>query len=55
VLESGKLPAPAKIVQFQEVGASLGADAVKGGILSFAVAFGVIFLLMLVYYNTAVG
>lgn len=53
VLESGKLPAPAKIVQFQEVGASLGADAVKGGLMSFGIAFGVIFLLMLVYYNTA--
>lgn len=53
ILESGKLPAPAKIVQFQEVGASLGAEAVKGGALSFMIAFAVIFLLMLLYYNTA--
>lgn len=53
ILESGKLPAPAKIVQFQEVGASLGAEAVKGGAMSFIIAFAVIFLLMLLYYNTA--
>lgn len=53
ILESGKLPAPAKIVQEQLVGPTLGADAVNGGAMSFAIAFGVIFLLMLAYYNTA--
>ena len=53
ILESGKLPAKAKIVQEQLVGPTLGAAAVSGGVMSFAIAFGVIFLLMLVYYNTA--
>ena len=53
ILESGKLPAPAKIVQEQLVGATLGEEAVKGGLMSFAIAFGVIFILMLLYYNTA--
>jgi SecD/SecF fusion protein len=53
ILKAGKLPAPAKIVQQQVVGPTLGADAVKGGILSFVISFIVIFLLMLVYYNTA--
>ena len=53
ILQSGKLPAPAKIVQSQEVGPTLGASAIKGGSLAFAISFGVIFLLMLVYYNTA--
>jgi SecD/SecF fusion protein len=53
ILESGKVEAAAKIVQEQVVGPTLGAEAVNGGILSFAIAFGVIFLLMLVYYNTA--
>ena len=53
ILESGKLPAPAKIVQQQLVGPTLGAEAVKGGAMSFAIAFGVIFILMLLYYNTA--
>jgi SecD/SecF fusion protein len=52
-LESGKVNAPAKIVADQEVGATLGADAVKGGKMSFAISFLVIFILMLVYYNTA--
>lgn len=53
ILESGKLEAPAKIVQQQVVGPTLGAEAVKGGIKSFTIAFAVIFILMLVYYNTA--
>jgi SecD/SecF fusion protein len=53
ILKAGKLPAPAKIVQEQVVGPTLGAHAIKGGILSFVISFIVIFLLMLVYYNTA--
>ncbi len=53
ILESGKLPAPAKIVQEQLVGPTLGEAAVRGGAMSFAIAFVVIFLLMLLYYNTA--
>ena len=52
-LRTGKLDAPARITQESVVGPSLGQDAVKGGILSFAIAFGVIFLLMLVYYSSA--
>jgi len=53
ILKSGKLEAPAKIVQEQVVGPTLGDEAVKGGLNSFLIAFGVIFVLMLVYYNTA--
>ena len=53
ILKSGKLPAPAKIVQEQVVGPTLGADAVKGGTMAFVVAFVIIFVLMLVYFNTA--
>ena len=53
ILKSGKLPAPAKIVQEQVVGPTLGQDAVKGGSLSFLISFIVIFALMLLYYNTA--
>ena len=52
ILKSGKLPAPAKIVQFQSIGATLGAEAVKGGSMAFFISFLVIFGLMLVYYNT---
>ncbi|MEP6683767.1 MAG: protein translocase subunit SecDF [Parafilimonas sp.] len=53
ILKSGKLPAPAKIVSEQVVGPTLGLDAVKGGSMSFLISFIVIFILMLVYYNTA--
>ena len=52
ILKSGKLDAPAKIVAEQVVGPTLGKEAVNGGIMAFLIAFGVIFLLMLVYYNT---
>lgn len=52
ILESGKLPAPAKIVQEQQVGPTLGNESVKGGALSFGISFLVIFILMLVYFNT---
>ncbi len=53
ILQSGKLPAPAKIVQEQIVGPTLGQEAVNGGGLAFAISFVIIFVLMLVYYNTA--
>jgi len=53
ILKSGKLPAPAKIVQEQVVGPTLGQDAIQGGSMAFLVAFLVIFALMLVYFNTA--
>ena len=52
ILKSGKLDAPAKIVAEQVVGPTLGKEAVHGGIMAFLIAFGVIFMLMLVYYNT---
>jgi len=52
ILKSGKLDAPAKIVAQQVVGPTLGKEAVKGGAMSFGIAFIVIFILMLVYYNT---
>jgi len=52
-LKSGRVSAPAKIVADQVVGATLGEASVKGGMWSFAIAFIVIFILMLVYYNTA--
>ena len=53
ILKTGKLPAPANIVQEQVVGPTLGKEAVKGGMLSFIISFVVIFILMLVYYNSA--
>jgi SecD/SecF fusion protein len=53
ILKVGKLPTPAKIVQEQVVGPTLGADAIRGGAMAFIIAFIVIFLLMLVYYNSS--
>jgi SecD/SecF fusion protein len=52
ILESGQLTAPARIVQSQVVGPTLGKAAIKGGSLSFLISFIVIFGLMLLYYNT---
>ena len=52
ILTSGKLTAPARIVQEQVIGPTLGKAAVQGGLLSFLISFLVIFGLMLVYYNT---
>lgn len=53
ILKAGKLPAPAKIVQEQVVGPTLGADAIRGGSMAFLISFFIIFFLMLVYYNTS--
>lgn len=53
IIKIGKLPAPAKIVQEQQVGPTLGKKALEGGAKAFIISFIVIFLLMLVYYNTS--
>lgn len=53
ILKIGKIDAPAKIVQEQIVGPTLGQDAVNGGAKAFAISFLIIFALMLFYYNTA--
>ena len=52
ILKSGKLPAPAHIVAEQVVGPTLGADNIDKGLHSLELSFAVIFILMLVYYNT---
>ncbi len=52
VLTSGKLDAPAKIVAEQVVGPTIGEQAASGGLKAFIISFAVIFILMLVYYNT---
>ena len=53
VLKSGKLPAPARIVEEAVVGPSLGKEAVNSGMLSFAIAFLLVLLYMLFFYNKA--
>lgn len=53
VLKAGKLPAPARIVSSNQVGASLGEDAQKAGLLSLIAGFIATILFMVLYYNRA--
>lgn len=53
ILKSGKLPAPARIVQEQVVGPTLGAESIASGMNSLIISFIAIFALMLIYFNTA--
>jgi SecD/SecF fusion protein len=53
ILKSGKLPAPAHIVQEQVVGPTLGAESINSGFNAIALSFLAIFILMLVYYSTS--
>lgn len=53
ILKVGKLPAPAHIVQEQVIGPTLGHESIIAGAKSFIIAFILIFLMMLIYYNSA--
>ena len=53
VLKSGKLPAPATIVQEQVVGPSLGAESIRSGLISFLIAFVLVLIYMLFFYQGA--
>ena len=53
VLKSGKLPAPATIIQEQVVGPSLGAESINAGLISFVIAFLLVLLYMLLFYQGA--
>lgn len=53
VLKSGKLPAPATIVQEQVVGPSLGAESIRAGLISFVIAFVLVLLYMVFFYQGA--
>ena len=53
VLKSGKLPAPATIVQEQVVGPSLGAASINAGMISFVIAFVLVLIYMMVFYAGA--
>ena len=53
VLKSGKLPAPATIVQEQVVGPSLGAKSIKDGMISFLIAFLLVLVYMVIFYKGA--
>ena len=55
VLKSGKMPAPARIVQEDVVGPSLGEEAITSGLWSFIVAFLLVMLYMIFYYGLIPG
>ncbi len=53
VLKSGKLPAPATIIQEQVVGPSLGAKSINAGMISFIIAFLLVLVYMIFFYQGA--
>ena len=53
VLKSGKLPAPATIIQEQVVGPSLGAESINSGLISFVIAFLLVLVYMVLFYQGA--
>ena len=55
VLRAGKLPASAEIVQADEVGPSLGQEAIDSGMISFGLALAFVLLWMIFYYGKAGG
>ncbi|MBR5328361.1 MAG: protein translocase subunit SecDF [Paludibacteraceae bacterium] len=54
-LNSGKMPAPAHIIQEDVVGPSLGQEAIHDGLWSFAIGFILILLYMIIYYGLIPG
>ena len=54
-LKSGRMPAPARIVQEEVVGPTLGAQSIQMGIISFVVAFVLLMVYMVVMYNVTAG
>ena len=54
-LKSGKMPAPARIVQENIVGPSLGQEAINNGLISFIIAFVLVLLYMVLYYGLVPG
>ncbi len=53
ILNAGKLPASAKIIQAEVVGPSLGQEAIDSGLMSFAIALIVVLIWMVFYYAGA--
>ena len=54
-LKSGRMPAPARIVQEEVVGPSLGAQSIQQGLVSFIIAFILLCLYMVVMYGFIPG
>ena len=55
ILKSGKMPAPAHIIQDTVVGPSLGKEAINSGMKSFVIAFIIVLIYMIFYYSRSAG
>lgn len=55
ILKSGKMPAPARIIQEEIVGPSLGQEAIRSGLYSFILAFMLVLAYMLFFYSRHAG
>ena len=53
ILKSGKLPAPARIIEEAIVGPSLGQEAIDSGLRSFIIALSIVLVYMVFYYSFA--
>ncbi len=54
-LKSGRMPAPARIVQEEVVGPTLGAQSIRQGLWSFGIAFVLLMIYMIVMYDLIPG
>lgn len=54
-LKSGRMPAPARIVQEEVVGPTLGAQSIQQGLVSFAIAFVLLMIYMVIMYDVIPG
>jgi SecD/SecF fusion protein len=55
ILKSGKMPAPAHIIQEEIVGPSLGQEAINSGMYSFLIAFVLVLIYMFFFYSRHAG
>lgn len=53
VLKAGKLPASAEVIEAEEIGATLGKEAINSGIISFLIALAFVLIWMIFYYGRA--
>lgn len=53
ILKSGKLPAPARIIEEEVVGPTLGKESIRNGLLSLIMGLIAVVIFMIFYYNKA--
>ena len=55
MLKSGKMPAPAKIVEEYVVGPTLGKESINAGLWSFVISFALVLCFMMLMYSSQAG